>query len=276
MPEEADSIAHQGKNYDVNLQHLAELLDTHEGIQIKPELDPYWGSSAYLKEAMLNEGSECFVKEILSMWPTRKMAALEECRLHNEFDVCINPTFYNRAKAVPNGYSTAGTKLSDEIRNNMSEAHKNLKHTPSHCRAISDAQKLRYSDPKERQKARELSTGRPMTESTKKKLSDIALNRPPMSQQTKDKISKVCKGRTHTDETKKKMSESTKKRYNSYRIVNPEGKIYILEGGLHKFAHGMGVCPSTFIKIANGHQPKLFKLLPMSVWQIQYHSFWQC
>lgn len=68
-----------------------------------------------------------------------------------------------------------------------------------------------------REKLRRSSTGRKHTEEAKAKLREVALHRPPRSQDTRDKISASVTGelngfygRTHTQETKNKMSETRK------------------------------------------------------------------
>lgn len=234
----------------------------------KPEVDDYWGSSRYLNTAMKTEGKINFAKEILSIWGTRKKAAQEEIRLHNEYDVAANPLFYNRAKSTSTGWNTYGATLSEEARKNISDGHKLYWKTHSMSqearKKISEAAHERYKDPKKRQEARDKNLGKSLSEETKKKISIAARNRPPISEETRKKISLSSSKRKHTSDTKKKISEWSNKRYPNYKIIEPNGTEHIIVDGLHKFAKSIGVCPSTIIKIANGHQPKFGKLFGWS------------
>lgn len=50
--------------------------------------------------------------------------------------------------------------------------------------------------------------GAKRTEETKRKLSKSAKKRPPISEATRQKLSESSKGRTHTEETKRRLSEA--------------------------------------------------------------------
>jgi len=77
-----------------------------------PEKDTnYRSSSLFLKEAIKENGDKIFSKEILSIWKTRELANEEEVRLHNLYDVAVNPEFYNRAKSRGDGFCTEGMVL---------------------------------------------------------------------------------------------------------------------------------------------------------------------
>jgi len=74
-----------------------------------PEKDTnYNSSSKYLKEALEEIGHTNFQKEILSTWETRKEANKEEARLHELYDVAVNPEFYNKSKATSSSFCTEG------------------------------------------------------------------------------------------------------------------------------------------------------------------------
>lgn len=78
---------------------------------VPPEEDTtYMSSSVFLKEAFKEIGYKQFSKEILSIWKTRKLANEEEVRLHNLYDVAVNPEYYNMAKALGDGFCTEGMK----------------------------------------------------------------------------------------------------------------------------------------------------------------------
>lgn len=76
--------------------------------KVDPEKDNYRGSSKYLKEAFKQIGHDHFSKEILSIWPDRKLALKEEIRLHKLYDVGINPMFYNKSIQTSTGFDTSG------------------------------------------------------------------------------------------------------------------------------------------------------------------------
>lgn len=61
--------------------------------------------------------------------------------------------------------------------------------------------------------------GKRMSEEFKNKISEIAKNRAPMSDETKRKISIASTGRKHTDETKRKISKANKGKH-----LSEEGK----------------------------------------------------
>ena len=68
------------------------------------------------------------------MFSSRKDAMDFEIRLHEKFDVGINESFYNRAKALSNGFDRSGiqphnygNKHSEITKQKMSDAHKGIK-----------------------------------------------------------------------------------------------------------------------------------------------------
>ena len=138
------------------------------GVRTAPSGNPeedtkYMSSSKHLKEAIKQQGKECFIKEILSVWDKREHAVLEEIRLHDEYSVNENIEFYNKAKQT--------------------------------------SSKFDYN-----------STGKIVSEETKKKLSIAAKNRPPMSLEQREKLRLAGLGKKLSEETKKKMSNAIKGR----------------------------------------------------------------
>ena len=64
---------------------------------VKPEDDvKYMGSSYYLTYDIKQQGIKHFKKEIIAEWSTREEAMLHESRLHRDFDVANDPTYYNK------------------------------------------------------------------------------------------------------------------------------------------------------------------------------------
>jgi hypothetical protein len=99
---------------------------------VHPTLDTaYKGSSKYVPK------EEC-TKEILAIFDTSEEATLDEIRLHNEFNVAINPMFYNRAKQTSTKFDTTGMKfsLTEEQCKKISQA------TTGVSKTLSDAQRV--------------------------------------------------------------------------------------------------------------------------------------
>jgi hypothetical protein len=137
--------------------------------------------------------------KIIKTYKTRDDALRHEILLHEKFDVAANHSFYNIAKQTSIGFSTAGSTISEE-----------------HKRKISEAGKRRVYGP--------------TSEETRRKQSEAAKQRGPVSDETRMKLSAIHKGREFTkerceniskakrgnpgtpipDEVKKKMSESHK------------------------------------------------------------------
>ncbi len=64
---------------------------------VLPEFDPYMSSSRTVKR-LIKSGRQ-FEKTILSVWDTRRLANLEEARLHELYNVGLNPEFINLARS---------------------------------------------------------------------------------------------------------------------------------------------------------------------------------
>jgi len=76
---------------------------------VKPEEDTkYMSSSKYLKEAIRNQGVENFSKEILSTFSTREDAQKEEVKIHEQYNVGLNESFYNKYNSRSSGYCVYG------------------------------------------------------------------------------------------------------------------------------------------------------------------------
>lgn len=115
-----------------------------------PEDDTsYMGSSKYVPK------EEC-IKEILTIFNSPEEAALDEIRLHEEFDVALNPIFYNRAKQTSTKFDTTGMKftLTEEQCKKISIATKGVRKTLSEeQRAILKERLSSYHTKENREKA---------------------------------------------------------------------------------------------------------------------------
>lgn len=83
-------------------------IGVHSDKNPNPLNDGYMETSKYLDKAMKTEGIINFNKEILSLWNTRKEAVQEEIRVHELFDVAVNPNYYNRSKQKAVGFDVTG------------------------------------------------------------------------------------------------------------------------------------------------------------------------
>ena len=73
---------------------------------VHPDLDTaYMGSSKYVPKEQCD-------KIILSLHTSSKAALDEEIRLHNLYNVGVDPTFYNKAKQTSTSFDTTGIKTS--------------------------------------------------------------------------------------------------------------------------------------------------------------------
>lgn len=92
---------------------------------IHPNLDTsYMGSSRYVPKEQCD-------KIILSLHSSSKLALDEEIRLHNLYEVGINPDFYNKAKQTSTSFDTTGikTKMKPETKVKIGLANKGVSKT---------------------------------------------------------------------------------------------------------------------------------------------------
>jgi len=68
----------------------------------------YMGSSRHLREDIKKYGKENFYKHIIEVYPTDNECRAEEGKLHELYDVDINPLFYNLVRAGKEGFSNSG------------------------------------------------------------------------------------------------------------------------------------------------------------------------
>ena len=111
-----------------------------------------------------------------------------------------------------------GKKHTPEVRKLMSYAAKNR--TEEHRNKLSEARKGKTHTPEARKKMSEAGKGKPKSEETKKRMCIAFKDRklPPQTEEQKRKNSEAHKGeknhfygKTHTEESKRKMSETTSK-----------------------------------------------------------------
>lgn len=154
----------------------------------------YLGSSKHTPNELV------LLKEILSIFKTRKEAIQHEIYLHNKYDVATNEMFYNKAKQTSTKFDTTGTK--------------NRVFTEEHRKKIALASTGRIKSLEERMKLSNSKKGK---------------KRGPMSEENKLKISLANKGTEPWSKGKSfdndyiKDKYSSRVKYNeSYNWINVE------------------------------------------------------
>jgi hypothetical protein len=71
----------------------------------------YFGSCRKFKRWQKAQGTGGLEKKILAIWPSRELALEHEIRLHDMFDVAVDPEYWNRSKQTSTGFDTTGVKV---------------------------------------------------------------------------------------------------------------------------------------------------------------------
>jgi hypothetical protein len=179
--------------------------------------DGYLGSGSKLKEFISKYGKESFTKTIIAERNTREeIELIEEQEVGDKFktdDKCLN---------LCAGGQKGRWELTDEIKTKIGNSMRGFKKTPEQI-----------------EKTVKHHRGAKRSDESKKRMSESAKNRPPVSDDTRKKLSDMYKGekscwygKHHTEESKKKMSESKKGK--SSGPHSEETKQKIREGNLNK------------------------------------------
>jgi DNA-binding CsgD family transcriptional regulator len=149
-----------------------------------PCFDPYMGSSKTLKKAIKEDEHAHFIKIVLQEFHTRKEAYAHEIELHAKFDVGKNSEFYNKAKQLSEGFAFEASGPNHpmyhkprrpETIQKISETHKGAGN-PRYRKIITEKEQKNLK--KSRKKGKDSPFyGKALSPSTRKKLSDLALNR---------------------------------------------------------------------------------------------------
>ena len=140
---------------------------------------------------------------IVSIFNLRKEALELEIKLHNKFNVGVNPSFYNKSKQASLKYDTTGTTfiLSKEARNKISKALKDKPKSKTHIENVIKNHGMR---------------GKKHNEISKKMMSiNTSGEKNPMycKKHTIESINKMKESsKNPSDQTRRKMREGWKKR----------------------------------------------------------------
>ena len=146
----------------------------------------YLGSGAILQKAIKKYGKENFKVTLICECNSKEELDEKEIYYIAEYDAQNNPNFYNLTKGGESGLGGAkfkGHKHTEQSRKQISESLKGEKNP---------------------------FFGQHHTEKTRKHLKEKWKTRPPISDETRLKLSKARKGRKFTEEHKRKISEAQK------------------------------------------------------------------
>jgi len=227
------------------------------GCNVEPKLDlgiKYFSSSSdkEFKDDQKNH-PENYKYKIVRICSTSDEADTLEIKLHEKFDVGKSEAFYNKATRTSMGFSTAGTNISPEHKQKLSEAKLGVPKSDEHKQKLSEA-KLgeknpmfgKEFSPEHRQKLSEANKGeknpnfgKERSDETKQKMSE-AKKGVPLSPEHRQKMSEAHKGVLKSDETRKKMSEAMKG-----KELSPEHKQKLSEAakGIPKGPQEQVECP---------------------------------
>ena len=182
-------------------QHITDDLD-----------DGYLGSGAIMKKALKKYGEDAFTKEWLEFAENaEELNYLERMYVDEEwlerpdtYNLVLGGSSHPQPVSIRKRISTSlkGHAVSEEARKKMSEAARGRKHSNETKAKMSVAHKGRKHGP--------------MSEETKQKLrmANLGDRSPkygkPLTQETRMKIGAKSRGRRHSEETRKKISERTK------------------------------------------------------------------
>ena len=156
----------------------------------------YFSSSTdktFLKEQI--DFPERFKYRVLKRFKSRKAAFEHEIELHEKYDVCVNPRFYNKAKTTTTKFTLSGLKLTEEQK-----AKRSGENHPLWGKHFSEESRRKMSRSHKGKNAGKDNHffGKHHTKESRLKMSIARLG-------NKNRV-----GSHHSEETKKKISDSKK------------------------------------------------------------------
>lgn len=129
--------------------------------------------------------------KIVKVYNNPEEASKLEIRLHNKFNVGVNPNFYNKVKQTSIKFDATGFVITPEHKAKISKFFKGRKLTQEHKDKIRDSKK--YMTDATKAAISKAHRGKVLSDITKSKLREAALGRK-VSKNTRDKLSKATCG----------------------------------------------------------------------------------
>jgi GIY-YIG catalytic domain/NUMOD3 motif len=173
--------------------------------------DDYFGSGVAIKKAILKYGKENFTKQVLEIFETEQEAYQKEYQIVNAEQI-NDPKCYNLTLGGNGGFSHINSTDINCGKNNSSKR-------PEVRKKISDSRKKTISKNPEKYRkvaienfkiATEKWRGSKHTEESKKKMSEAQIGHP-CPQSVRAAISKATKGRKDSEKTRQKKSKTHKR-----------------------------------------------------------------
>lgn len=136
-----------------------------------------------------------------------------EIRLHNKFNVGVNPNFYNKAKQTATGFSTYGTKATEKTRKKLSKALTGRTFSEEHKAKISKSNAARKVSQKVIDTISKASKDHVVVKDVKGNVSRVSIYNPDYLNGT---LISVNVGRKASEETKAKQRAKKVKSANIY------------------------------------------------------------
>lgn len=192
------------------------------------------GSRLYFHAAIRKYGIESFTHEILDVLATEAGAKRAE-----KLWIKRLGTFGSGYNLTMGGEGVMGLRypVSEETRQKMSKAHKGRKLTPAHIarlREVKRGVKLGPHSPESNELRSKALKGRSTSDETRKKIAESKRGTT-HSPETRQRISEAGKGRVTSAETRQRLSEAGKR-----RVFSPETKRKISEALKRKAAEKRG------------------------------------
>ena len=178
------------------------------------------GVNGRLYWAIRKHGEENFLFEVIEDCEDNITNQREEFWIthfdsfENGYNSTTGGDHYQLSEEAKKKIGLAGRRpMSEEQKQKLREANKGKKpppHSEETLRKMSESMKGKNTGPKSDEHRKKLSEARRKWRLTEEQKAEINANRKPVSEETRQKLSAVSKGRKRSEETRRKMSESQK------------------------------------------------------------------